>query len=38
MAPAPGDDALVTAINFDETKDYVRKVMSSYAQYRTIYH
>jgi soluble lytic murein transglycosylase-like protein len=38
MAPAPGDDALVTAINFDETKDYVRKVMSSYAQYRAIYH
>jgi hypothetical protein len=37
MAPAPGDDALVTAINFDETKDYVRKVMSSYAQYREIY-
>jgi tetratricopeptide (TPR) repeat protein len=37
MAPAPGDDYLVTAINFDETKDYVRKVMSSYAQYRAIY-
>jgi len=32
-----GDDFLVTAINFDETKDYVRKVMSSYAQYEEIY-
>jgi len=37
MAAGEGDDYLVTAINFDETKDYVRKVMSSYGQYREIY-
>jgi tetratricopeptide (TPR) repeat protein len=36
-ALSAGDDSLVTAINFDETKDYVRKVMSSYAQYKEIY-
>ena len=37
MSPASGDDAFVTSINFDETKDYVRKVMGSYEQYRAIY-
>jgi len=37
MALTSGDDALVSAINFDETKDYVRKVMGSYAQYAAIY-
>ena len=37
MSPAPSDDAFVTSINFDETKDYVRKVMNSYEQYRGIY-
>lgn len=37
MAPATGDDAFVTNINFDETKDYVRKVMNSYEQYTAIY-
>jgi hypothetical protein len=37
MAASSEDDAFVSAINFDETKDYVRKVMSSYEQYRGIY-
>jgi soluble lytic murein transglycosylase len=37
MAPAPGDDYFLTAINFDETKQYVRKVMNSYKRYREIY-
>ena len=37
MSASSGDDAFVTSINFDETKDYVRKVMSSYEQYRAIY-
>jgi soluble lytic murein transglycosylase len=37
MAPAPGNDFYLTAINFDETKDYVRKVMNSYERYAEIY-
>lgn len=34
---APGDDYFLTAVNFGETKHYVRKVMNSYDRYRTIY-
>ena len=37
MAPAPGDDMYLSAINFDETKQYVRKVMNSYKRYAEIY-
>ncbi|HSP34198.1 MAG TPA: lytic transglycosylase domain-containing protein, partial [Thermoanaerobaculia bacterium] len=37
MAPAAGDDWFLSAINFDETKDYVRKVMNSYRRYSEIY-
>src|SRR5262249_13134273 len=37
LAPAPGDDAYLSSINFDETKDYVRKVMNSYERYAEIY-
>jgi soluble lytic murein transglycosylase-like protein len=37
LAPAAGDDYFVSAINFDETKDYVRKVMNSYRSYGSIY-
>jgi len=37
MAPAPGDDMYLSAINFDETKDYVRKVLNSYERYGEIY-
>jgi soluble lytic murein transglycosylase len=37
LAPAPGDDYLFSAINFDETKHYVRKVMNSYERYAEIY-
>jgi soluble lytic murein transglycosylase len=37
MSPAAGDDYFLTAINFDETKQYVRKVMNSYKRYREIY-
>jgi len=37
LAPAPGDDTYLSAINFDETKDYVRKVMNSYERYGEIY-
>lgn len=37
MQPAPGDDYFLTAVNFDETKHYVRKVMNSYERYRSIY-
>jgi len=34
LQPAPGDDYFVSAINFDETKAYVKKVMRSYERYR----
>ena len=37
LAPAPGDDWFLSSINFDETKDYVRKVMNSYRRYSEIY-
>lgn len=37
MQPAAGDDYFLTAVNFDETKDYVRKVMNSYERYGEIY-
>jgi soluble lytic murein transglycosylase-like protein len=37
MQPAPGDDYFLTAVNFDETKHYVRKVMNSYERYAEIY-
>jgi soluble lytic murein transglycosylase-like protein/tetratricopeptide (TPR) repeat protein len=37
MQAAPGDDYFLTAVNFDETKHYIRKVMNSYERYREIY-
>jgi soluble lytic murein transglycosylase-like protein len=37
LAPGDGDDWFLSAINFDETKDYVRKVMNSYRRYGEIY-
>jgi len=37
MQPAAGDDYFLTAVNFDETKHYVRKVMNSYERYSEIY-
>ena len=37
LAPRPGPDYFLSAVNFDETKDYVRKVMNSYVRYREIY-
>ena len=37
MQAAPGDDYFLTAVNFDETKHYVRKVMNSYERYGAIY-
>ena len=37
MQPAPGDDYVLTAVNFDETKHYIRKVMNSYERYAGIY-
>ena len=37
MAPGPGDDLYLSSINFDETKDYVRKVLNSYERYGEIY-
>jgi soluble lytic murein transglycosylase-like protein len=37
MAAAPGDDYFLTAVSFDETKNYVRKVMNSYRRYAEIY-
>lgn len=37
LSPAPGDDFFLSSINFDQTKDYVRKVMNSYDRYREIY-
>lgn len=33
LQPAAGDDYFLTAVSFDETKHYVRKVMNSYEQY-----
>ncbi len=37
LAPSPGDDWFLSAVNFDETKDYIRKVMNSYRRYSEIY-
>jgi len=37
LAPGPGDENFDASINFDETRDYVRKVMKSYAEYKAIY-
>ena len=37
MQPAAGDDYFLTAVNFDETKHYIRKVMNSYERYSAIY-
>ncbi|MGN6184582.1 MAG: transglycosylase SLT domain-containing protein [Thermoanaerobaculia bacterium] len=37
MQSGSGEDYFLTAINFDETKHYVRKVMNSYERYREIY-
>lgn len=37
LQAAPGNDFFLAAINFDETKHYVRKVMNSYARYGEIY-
>ena len=37
LAPGAGDDYFLSAINFDETKQYVRKVMNSYKRYVEIY-
>jgi len=37
LAPGPGHDFFLSAVNFDETKDYVRKVMNSYVRYAEIY-
>ncbi|HJQ37610.1 MAG TPA: lytic transglycosylase domain-containing protein [Thermoanaerobaculia bacterium] len=35
LQPAAGDDYFLSAINFDETKHYVRKVMHSYERYHS---
>ena len=37
LAPAAGDDYFLSSINFDETKQYVRKVLNSYWRYSEIY-
>lgn len=37
LAPAEGDDYFLSAINFTETKHYVRKVRNSYERYGEIY-
>jgi soluble lytic murein transglycosylase len=37
LAPASDDDFFLSSINFDETKQYVRKVMNSYRRYMEIY-
>jgi soluble lytic murein transglycosylase len=37
LSPGAGDDFFLSAINFDETKQYVRKVMNSYKRYAEIY-
>jgi soluble lytic murein transglycosylase len=37
LAPAPGHDFFLSAVNFAETKDYVRKVMNSYVRYAELY-
>ena len=37
LSPATGDDFFLSSVTFDETKDYVRKVMNSYRRYGEIY-
>jgi soluble lytic murein transglycosylase-like protein/outer membrane protein assembly factor BamD (BamD/ComL family) len=37
LAPGPGHDYFLSSVNFDETKDYVRKVMNSYERYTELY-
>jgi soluble lytic murein transglycosylase-like protein len=37
MQAGEGEDYFLTAVNFDETKHYVRKVMNSYERYRALY-
>jgi soluble lytic murein transglycosylase-like protein len=37
LSPADGDDFFLSSVNFDETKDYVRKVLNSYKRYAEIY-
>ena len=37
LAPGEGEDFFLSSINFDETKQYVRKVMNSYRRYAEIY-
>jgi soluble lytic murein transglycosylase-like protein len=37
LAPGSGEDFFLSSINFDETKQYVRKVMNSYQRYAEIY-
>jgi soluble lytic murein transglycosylase-like protein len=37
LQAADGDDYFMTAVNFDETKHYVRKVLNSYEMYSAIY-
>jgi soluble lytic murein transglycosylase len=37
QSPGPGHDAFLTTINFEETKNYVRKVLNSYERYGEIY-
>jgi soluble lytic murein transglycosylase-like protein len=37
LAPAAGDDFFLSSINFDETKQYVRKVMNAYQRYAELY-
>ncbi len=36
MAPAKGDDYFDESITFDETREYVRKVMKSYSEYEEL--
>ena len=37
FAAGPGDDFFLSSVTFDETKNYVRKVMNSYKRYVEIY-
>ena len=37
MAPAPAADAYYSSVNFDETRRYVGRVLSTYERYREIY-
>ena len=37
LAPGAGDDFYLSSVNFDETKQYIRKVMNSYRRYQEIY-